>query len=254
MKIPFVKMQGAGNDYVYVNGRDLSGLNLSRLAVKLSDRRFGIGSDGLVILYDSDDCDAEMRMFNADGSEGNICGNALRCAGKLVTESSLKDYAVIKTKVGAIKVVKLSENRYETEFGKYAVLPDFSDGQTTYKIIDVGNLHAVAFVKETDGLNIEKKAKRVAENARFKGGVNVEYASFDKKGNIRVRVYERGSGETLSCGSGSVAVAVAVRLSGKIKKEYSLTFRGGVLKVKFAGCDAYLSGEAKRVYSGYVDV
>ena len=112
----------------------------------------------------------------------------------------------------------------------------------------------MAFVKETDGLNIEKKAKRVAENARFKGGVNVEYASFDKKGSIRVRVYERGSGETLSCGSGSVAVAVAVRLSGKIKKEYSLTFRGGVLKVRFAGCDAYLSGEAKRVYSGCVEV
>lgn len=253
MIIPFVKMQGAGNDYIYVGQTDVASLDLSTLARNLSDRRFGVGSDGLVVISQTTDCDAKMTMFNADGSLGNICGNALRCVGKLVTDRTGKDTAVIKTSVGKRVVYKELNGLFTADMGKYELLPDFIVGKRKYTVVDVGNVHAVTFVDDLNGLNIEKLSKKTRESERFCGNVNVEFVVKGAGGNAEVRVYEKGSGETFSCGSGSVAVAVALQKAGATEKEYVLKFKGGVLKARIDNGKAYLSGEAKKVFCGSMD-
>ncbi len=254
----FTKMHGIGNCYIYVNCFEETVENPQELAIKVSDVHFGIGADGLVMICPSDKADFKMRIFNADGSEAKMCGNASRCVGKYVYEKGLtnKKEVTLETLSG-IKILKLEEKNGEiasvtVDMGKISLnprdIPVLSDkdkfidepvevGGKTVNItaVSVGNPHAVVFVENVDELDLEKIGPIFENHKLFPDRVNTEFIHVIDENTLKMRVWERGSGETWACGTGACASVAAAVENGYCKKDTEITvhLRGGDLKIVY---------------------
>lgn len=276
----FTKMQGIGNDYVYVNCFEETVSDPERVSEIISDRHFGIGADGLVLIMPSDKADFRMRMFNADGSEGNMCGNATRCIGKFVYDNHLTDKTSItlETRSGIKKLTLYPENgKVKTvlvDMGK-AVLkpadipmnvsgdtfinkPITVDGKEVFiTAVSMGNPHAVTYVDDVDSLELEKIGPSFENHPLFPERVNTEFIKILDESTMQMRVWERGSGETWACGTGACAATAASVLNGYFPhdKEITVKLRGGDLFITYKSDGTVLMrGPAETVFTGEIDV
>ena len=276
----FTKMQGIGNDYVYVNCFEETVADPERVSEIISDRHFGIGADGLVLIMPSDKADFRMRMFNADGSEGNMCGNATRCIGKFVYDNPLTDKTSItlETRSGIKKLTLYPENgKVKTvlvDMGK-AVLkpadipmnvsgdtfinkPITVDGKEVFiTAVSMGNPHAVTYVDDVDSLELEKIGPSFENHPLFPERVNTEFIKILDESTMQMRVWERGSGETWACGTGACAATAASVLNGYFPhdKEITVKLRGGDLFITYKSDGTVLMrGPAETVFTGEIDV
>ena len=276
----FTKMHGTGNDYVYVNCFEETVENPERVSEIISDRHFGIGSDGLVLIMPSEKADFRMRMFNADGSEGMMCGNATRCIGKYVYDNRMTDKTEItlETKSG-IKVLKLfvkdglvdtvevdmgeaiikpSEIPMKAEGDSFINKPIEVDGKN-YNVtaVSMGNPHCVLFTSGIDSLELEKIGPSFENHPLFPERVNTEFCEIIDEHTLKMRVWERGSGETWACGTGACATAVASVLCGHCKRgeEITLMLRGGNLAITYReDGHVLMRGSATKVFEGEIDI
>lgn len=271
----FTKMQGLGNDYVYVNGFEEKIENPSKLAVKVSDRHFGIGSDGLILINPSKAADFEMEMYNADGSRGEMCGNGIRCVAKYVYDYGLTDKTQISIEtLGGIKYLELTVEdekvvQVQVDMGKPELrpgkIPVIAEGDTVinapieiegteYKMtgVSMGNPHIVIYMDDIDNLEIEKIGPKFENYKRFPNRINTEFAEVLDRNTVKMRVWERGSGETLACGTGACAVAVACILNGLTEDEVTVRLLGGDLFIKWdrEKDTVYMTGPAEIVFDG----
>lgn len=255
----FTKMQGLGNDYLYIFGEVPE--DVKELAIKYSDRHFGVGSDGLIYISPSEVADYKMRIFNADGSEAKMCGNGIRCVGKYLYDKGYTDKKTLTIEtLSGIKTLDL-EVKYgkvktvSVDMGKVEVKDDIvlmaADREFTVTPVSVGNPHAVIFVRDAESFPVEVYGKILEKHEFFPDGVNVEFAEI-KDGYIRMRVWERGSGITLACGTGTCAtVAAAIKKGFFPENEFiSVRLDGGELKVKIADGVAVMVGPAAFVCEG----
>jgi len=276
----FTKMQGIGNDYVYVNCFEETVADPERVSEIISDRHFGIGADGLVLIMPSDKADFRMRMFNADGSEGNMCGNATRCIGKFVYDNHLTDKTniTLETRSGIKKLTLYPENgKVKTvlvDMGK-AVLkpadipmnvsgdtfinkPITVDGKEVFiTAVSMGNPHAVTYVDDVDSLELEKIGPSFENHTLFPERVNTEFIKILDESTMQMRVWERGSGETWACGTGACAATAASVLNGYFPhdKEITVKLRGGDLFITYKSDGTVLMrGPAETVFTGEIDV
>ncbi len=277
----FTKMHGIGNDYVYVNCFEETVENPERVSELISDRHFGIGSDGLVLIMPSDKADFRMRMFNADGSEGMMCGNATRCIGKYVYDKGMTDKTEItlETKSGIKKLKLFPENgKVKTvlvDMGKAIIkpaeIPVLADGEDfisrkievngneeTVTCVSMGNPHCVIFTdKNVDDFELEKIGPSYENHPLFPERINTELANVIDGNTVKMRVWERGSGETWACGTGACATAVAACLNGHCKRdeEIRLMLRGGDLFITYKSDGTVLMrGPATTVFDGEIDI
>jgi diaminopimelate epimerase len=279
MKLEFTKMQGCGNDYIYIDCFEREINCPESLSVVLSDRHYGIGGDGIVLICRSDICDARMRMFNLDGSEGKMCGNAIRCVAKYLYDSGIvrKDTIAIETLSG-IKTIqvntqnglvcsaKVDMGRAELDPAKIPVLlpgdrivnaPVEIGGKSCHiTCVSMGNPHAVVFCEEVDNLNIAETGPLFENNELFPDRVNTEFVKLIDGNTIKMRVWERGSGETLACGTGACAAAVAAVLNGYCQKgrDIRVLLPGGELTVNYTDEAVYMTGDCSKVYEGVVEI
>ena len=246
-KIPFVKMQGAGNDYIYIDcfatPIDYLG-DIHELARRMSDRHFGVGGDGIVLIMPSDNgCDVRMRMFNSDGSEAEMCGNASRCVAKYAYEHSIvksTDFT-LQTKAG-IKTIHVNTDSFNivksatVDMGEPAVLPSGATipGGFKYTSVSMGNPHCVIFVDDITDALVHTEGPKI-ENCieAFPNKTNVEFAHVINQNEIRMRVWERGAGETLACGTGACATLVAAVVNGLCDNKATLHLLGGDLVIEW---------------------
>ena len=274
--IKFTKMHGAGNDYVYVNCFEQEISDPEALSVFVSERHFGIGADGLVLITPSNVADFRMRMFNADGSEGKMCGNAARCVGKYVFDHKMTDKTVItlETLSGiktldmtivnglvsevlvdmGIAVLNPKDIPVNIDNDKVIGYPLEVDG-TNFDItcVSMGNPHAVIFVDNIDDLDLEKIGPKFENHQIFPQRVNTEFIKIVDNNTLAMRVWERGSGETWACGTGACAAVVAAVLNGhcKIDTEVNVILRGGTLKITYkSDGHVLMKGGATEVFSG----
>ena len=276
----FTKMHGTGNDYIYVNGFEETLENPSEAAVKLSDRRFGIGSDGLILILPSDVADCRMEMFNADGSIGKMCGNGIRCVAKYVYDRGLvkKDVLRVETRSGVKtlqlrvedgKVASVRVNMGQPEldpekipvlFSKDRMVDEevYTPSGNVWRVtcVSMGNPHAVIFVDDVEGLNLPAIGPEMEKHAMFPERANIEFAQVTGPHEVQMRVWERGSGETLACGTGACACAVASVLTGKADRDVTVHLRGGDLHVFWDPDtdDVYMEGPAAFVFDGTVEI
>ena len=271
----FVKMHGAGNDYVFVNGFKEKVSRPDRLAKNISDRHFGVGSDGLILILRSRAADLRMRMFNADGSEAEMCGNGIRCVAKYAYERGMvrKRRMAIETKAGIIpvelsvrigKVKKIRANLGRPRLeraripmkgpsGKVIMEPlKTSRGEFCVTAVSMGNPHAVIYVDDVESFPVADVGSEIEHHEAFPNRTNVEFVQVLSPTKVMVRTWERGSGETLACGSGSAAVAVAGVLTGKTRRKIEVQLRSGVLEAEWKESDGcvYLAGPAVTVFEG----
>lgn len=271
----FTKMQGLGNDYVYVNGFEEKIENPSELAVKVSDRHFGIGSDGLILINPSKTADFEMEMYNADGSRSEMCGNGIRCVAKYVYDYGLTDKTEISVEtLGGIKYLDLTVRdgkavMIKVDMGKPILAPDqipvaaegdmavnepvIVDG-TEYRMtaVSMGNPHTVIYMDDIEHLEIEKIGPKFENHERFPNRVNAEFVKVLDRHTAQMRVWERGSGETLACGTGACAVAVACILNGLTEDKVTVRLLGGDLLIEWdrEKDTVYMTGPAEVVFDG----
>lgn len=259
----FTKMHGCGNDYVFVEENELPDCDMALLARRVSDRKTGIGSDGLIIIAGSEVADIKMIMYNADGSRGKMCGNGIRCLSKYAFEKMLtiKTRFRVETDSG-IKNVSLHCRNYKVwsvtvEMGK----PDISGRGLKYNIdgiryiitsVDIGNPHAVIFVDNPDEINIERIGRYLDSHESFAEGVNTEFVQVINSDVLAMRVWERGSGETLACGTGACAAAVAGHVTGRCKSKVKVAMPGGALDIEYdeMSGEVFMTGEAVEVFQG----
>lgn len=272
-------MHGIGNDYIYFDAFDGMPPNPSEIAIALSNRHFSIGGDGVIFIARSDRADGFMRIFNLDGSEGKMCGNGIRCVGKFLYEVKgvKKDVLKVET-LGGVKTLALTiqEDKVRSvrvDMGKAELHPEkipafFSGervvnapltvGNKVYNVtlVSMGNPHCVVFVSDLDGLEIEKIGKKFEFHEAFPERINTEFVKVLKNNEIQMRVWERGSGETMACGTGACAVAVASVLNGYCKKERAIIvhLRGGDLKIECADDTVYMTGGAELAFTGEVEL
>ena len=259
----FTKMQGLGNDYIYVWGEVDSPETLS---VKLSDRHFGIGGDGLILIDKSEVADFKMRIFNADGSEAKMCGNGIRCVGKYVYEKGYTDKKEITVEtLSGIKTLQLElENgkvkNITVQMGQTHASPEICldiDGEDIcFTPVSVGNPHAVTFVEDVENLDLAAIGPKVEKHPNFPDGVNAEFVQVIDERTLRMRVWERGSGITLACGTGACASAAAAVRQGLCEANTPITVQldGGNLQIKIASDGtALMRGPAKFVFEGEID-
>lgn len=272
--VKFTKMQGIGNDYIYIDCFKKPVSDPEKLSIEMSKRHFSVGSDGLVLICPSSVADCKMRMFNADGSEGKMCGNAIRCVGKYVYDEGLVDKTTVTVEtLSGIKTLKLflkdgKVDAVTVDMGKAEIVPekipfkgekainfDFTVGEKTYKgnAISMGNPHNVIFCDEIKNLELEKTGSAFENHELFPERVNTEFVKVLSSCEVEMRVWERGSGETYACGTGACATAVACVLNGKCDygKEITVKLIGGELKIKVdKDLSVTMTGKAKRVYDG----
>lgn len=279
MRYEFTKMHGCGNDYIYINCFNQKVDNPSELALKLSPRRLGIGSDGVILICPSEVADAKMRMFNADGSEGKMCGNGVRCVGKYIYDSKIaaKPQVTVETLSG-IKTLDLQiENgvavgatvdmgKAELACEKIPVKINLPTAVgviqmirgTRYRItcVSMGNPHCVVFCNDIENLGLKRLGPVFESCQLFPESVNTEFVKVEGKNEISMRVWERGSGETLACGTGACAAAVAAVLNNICDKNADITvhLRGGDLVVNYSDERVLLTGPAVKVFDGAVEV
>lgn len=277
----FTKMHGCGNDYVYVNCLKQTIADESRAAVFVSDRHFGIGSDGLILIKSSDIADFQMVMYNADGSRSEMCGNGIRCVAKYVFDYGLTDqthlsiesmgkikYIDLTVKDGKVDTVRVDMGPPELTADKVPVIsenrqavnePIDIDGRT-YRMtcVSMGNPHAVIFdIEDVAGMDIEAIGPKFENHSRFPKRTNTEFAQVLDDKTILMRVWERGTGETLACGTGCCATAVASILGGYTKNAVTLKVLGGELLIEWDGNPAhsvFMTGPAATVFDGEIDV
>ncbi len=277
----FTKMTGLGNDYIYIdctNGTKIK--NITEVARRLSDRHFGVGSDGVVLINkpENENSDFKMRIFNSDGSEAEMCGNGIRCVAKFIHDNNLsqKDKLTIDTLAGIKKVKVIEDNKGNcneviVDMGE----PIFQDNNIPYDVyepytkdldldvkgekmrftaLSMGNPHAVTFVENVDDFNVKDIGPIIERNPKFPNRTNVEFVEILDKNNIKVRVWERGVGETLACGTGACAAVVASGLNGYTDELVTVQLPGGKLKIEW-GTDnhIYMQGTAKTVYKGEIN-
>lgn len=271
----FTKMEGCGNDYVYINCLKEKVENPSDLAKRMSERHFGIGSDGLVLILPSEQADFRMRMFNADGSESEMCGNAVRCIGKYVfdkgltqkTELSIETLAGIKYLKLHLKdnmvdsvTVDMGEPIFEPE--KIPVLSNMNPviGKQLYVVdetflftcISMGNPHAVTFIDNVEKFEIKKYGSVIENHEHFPKKTNVEFVQVIDRNHLKMRVWERGTGETWACGTGTCATVVATVLNGLCEREADVKLLGGTLHIKWDSQNnhVYMTGSARYSFEG----
>lgn len=271
----FTKMQGLGNDYVYVNCFKEKIENPSEMAVKVSDRHFGIGSDGLILIKPSEVADFEMEMYNADGSRGEMCGNGIRCVAKYVYDYGLTDKTSISVEtLGGIKYLDLTVEHGKvtlvkvdmgTPILKPELIPIVAKGETVidepimvggkeYHMtgVSMGNPHDVIFMDDIKNLEIEKIGPLFENHERFPNRINTEFVNVIDRHTAQMRVWERGSGETLACGTGACAVAVACILNGLTENTVTVKLLGGDLQIEWdrEKNTVYMTGPAEVSFDG----
>ena len=271
----FTKMQGLGNDYVYVNCFKEKIENPSEMAVKVSDRHFGIGSDGLILIKPSEVADFEMDMYNADGSRGEMCGNGIRCVAKYVYDYGLTDKTSISVEtLGGIKYLDLTVEHGKvtlvkvdmgTPILKPELIPIVAKGETVidepimvggkeYHMtgVSMGNPHDVVFMDDIKNLEIEKIGPLFENHERFPNRINTEFVNVIDRHTAQMRVWERGSGETLACGTGACAVAVACILNGLTENTVTVKLLGGDLQIEWdrEKNTVYMTGPAEVSFDG----
>ena len=273
----FTKMEGLGNDYVYVNCFRETVDNPSEVAKKVSDRHFGIGSDGLILIRPSEVADFRMDMYNADGSQAEMCGNGIRCVAKYVYDYGLTDktsisietlagikYLDLQVTDGKVSLITVNMGSPELVPDKIPVISDSKrvvdepievDG-TTYKMtcVSMGNPHCIVFVEDTASFPLETVGPLFENHERFPKRVNTEFIQLLDRKTVNMRVWERGSGETLACGTGACASAVACKLNGLTEDEITLHLLGGDLIVRWDQEKnlVYMTGPARVVFDGEI--
>ena len=270
----FTKMEGCGNDYIYINCFEEVVTNPEQLAITMSERHFGIGADGIVLIMPSEEADFKMRMFNADGSEGEMCGNASRCVGKFVydrgltnkTKVSLSTLAGIKylelhIKNGVVDTVTvdmgepiLEGKKIPTTSNRDFVQKELSAEDRVFQMtcVSMGNPHAVTYVEYTEGYEVEKYGKILEIDKFFPKKTNVEFVQVIDETHLKMRVWERGSGETMACGTGACATLVATAKNGICQREADVMLLGGTLHIKWDEKDnhVYMTGPARVCFDG----
>ena len=275
----FTKMQGLGNDYVYVNCFKEKIENPSEVAIKVSNRNFGVGSDGLIMINPSKVADFEMEMYNADGSRGEMCGNGIRCVGKYVYDYGLTDKTSISVETlggikhldftvedGKVKLVKVDMGSPELvpynipiiAEGDFVIdAPIVVDGKE-YRMtgVSMGNPHTVVYIDDVGGLEIEKIGPKFENHERFPNRINTEFARVIDRNTVEMRVWERGSGETLACGTGACAVAVASILNGLTEDKVTVKLLGGDLLIEWdrESNKVYMTGPAEVSFEGEIQI
>lgn len=275
----FTKMHGCGNDYIYVNGFTEHIDDPGAVSKLLSDRRFGIGGDGLIMINPSKTADFEMAMYNADGSRGKMCGNGIRCVAKYVYDRGLTDKTEISVEtLGGIKYLQLTVKdgrvqsvRVDMGAPEFACekIPVTADTKTAVDVpievngvsyrmtcVSMGNPHAVVYVDDVDGFDLEHIGPRFEHHERFPDRVNTEFIRVPDRKHIQMRVWERGSGETWACGTGACAAAVASIVNGLADKDVTVHLRGGDLQISWdpvtPGASVFMTGPATTVFDGEI--
>ena len=275
-------MHGAGNDYIYVDAQKYDVPNPSAAAIAWSNRHTGIGSDGLVLIgkpYGGVDADFSMRIFNADGSEAKMCGNASRCIGKYLYERRLTDKTTIRLQtLSGVKTLKLHLAGCETPEAKVEsvtvdmLAPSFhvpeqydeavggvlTVGSRTFHgtFVSMGNPHFVCFVDDIDTLDVARYGSAMEYATAFPERCNIEFAELKADGTIRTRVWERGSGITMACGTGACATAVAAAVTGRASRRSVIAMDGGTLHIEWNEADGhvYMTGPAAFVFDGEIEI
>ena len=289
----FTKMEGCGNDYVYVNCFEEDPKNPTDIAIKLSDRHFGIGGDGVIFIRPSESADCMMDMYNLDGSRGKMCGNGIRCVGKYAYDHGIVHDTVIKVEtLSGIKTLKLYPGKnnkiesVEVDMGKAefdaakiplntelinntlkggkteagACIKDFplviNGKELKFTFVSMGNPHAVTFIDDTSKLDIMAYGPEAEVNEMFPEKANIEFIQVVDREHINMRVWERGSGETFACGTGACAAVVACVEGGLTGPEVEVKLLGGVLKIKYdkSSGAVTMTGPAVEVFSGEVEI
>lgn len=275
----FTKMQGCGNDYVYVNGFENKIDNPNKLSEIVSDRHFGIGSDGLIVINPSEKADFKMSMYNADGSEGKMCGNGIRCVAKYVYDNKMTDKTTIAVEtLSGIKTLELNVKNDKVEtvkvnMGTPILLPKdvpvvsdkdkvvdepivIDDKEYRITCVSMGNPHAITFIENTDDLEIETIGPKFENNPIFPDRVNTEFIQVLDRNTVKMRVWERGSGETFACGTGACATVVACVLNGLTDNKVTVKLLGGDLFIEYNREEntVYMTGPAKVSFTGKIEV
>ena len=262
----FTKMQGLGNDYVYLHCSGAVPDDLPALARRLSNRHFGIGSDGLILILPSEQADFRMQMFNADGSEGRMCGNGIRCVGKYVYDKRLTDHTALRIETASgVKDIILTISNENTvsvvsvDMGcavmENAVSIDCSDKDYSFTPVTVGNPHLVCFVDDVNTAPVETLGAQLQTDPRFSGGINVEFLQIHRSDYAQMRVFERGSGETLACGTGACAAFAVAESLKLLKPQATLALPGGELSLTLR-TDGHIlmTGNAVTVFEGDIQI
>lgn len=275
----FTKMQGCGNDYVYVNGFENKIDNPNKLSEIVSDRHFGIGSDGLIVINPSEKADFKMSMYNADGSEGKMCGNGIRCVAKYVYDNKMTDKTTITVEtLSGIKTLELNVKNDKVEtvkvnMGTPILLPKdvpvvsdkdkvvdepivIDDKEYRITCVSMGNPHAITFIENTDDLEIETIGPKFENNPIFPDRVNTEFIQVLDRNTVKMRVWERGSGETFACGTGACATVVTCVLNGLTDDKVTVKLLGGDLFIEYNREEntVYMTGPAKVSFTGKIEV
>lgn len=271
----FTKMHGTGNDYIYVNGLEEHIEDPSTLCKEISDRHFGVGSDGLIIIGKSELADFRMYMWNSDGSEGKMCGNGIRCVAKYVYEKGLTDKTFLTIETGAgVKRIWLEAaggrvSSVQVDMGEPCFDPEFipttlqkrqlkrhrlrtEHGIHYISTLSMGNPHGVLFVEDVNKLDLEGIGATLGEHAIYPDRANIEFVEIISRKTLKMRVYERGAGETLACGTGACASLVAAVLNDKSEREVDIILRGGTLHIEWCEADnhVYMRGPAEFICEG----
>ncbi len=273
--IKFTKMQGLGNDYVYIDAINQKIENESSLAQIISDRHFGIGSDGLILICKSEIADFKMKMFNSDGSEAEMCGNGIRCVGKFVYDKGFTNKTTLKIEtLAGVKELKLNikEGKVDTvrvDMGKPMFeakkIPVVSNEEIVksleleiynkkfkFTCLSMGNPHAVTFIENIENIEVKKYGSKIEINEKFPNKTNVEFIEIVNKKHIKMRVWERGAGETLACGTGACASVVAGIVNNLLEEKVTVELLGGRLEIEWDKYNkhVYMTGPAVTVFEG----
>lgn len=277
----FTKLHGAGNDYIYFNCLEETIVNPEQLSIRLSDRHFSIGGDGIVLICPSRTADVKMRMFNADGSEGKMCGNAIRCVAKYIYDRGIINSETIRVEtLSGIKTIQVFvENgkviQARVDMGKATRLQadeiTMLEGQGDFLInfpllvegdawaittVSMGNPHCVVFLSEVAGLDLQKIGHDFENHPVFPQKINTEFVRVISPVVLEMRVWERGSGETLACGTGACAAVTAAILNGHCQKNTDVTVRllGGELTIRVTEDTVYMTGNTVEVFTGEIEI
>lgn len=277
--LKFTKMHGLGNDYVYMDAINQKIENRSELAKKVSNRHFGIGSDGLILICKSDVADFRMQMFNSDGTEAEMCGNGIRCVGKFVYDKGLtdKEEVTIETlagikklkftiKDGKVEKVRVNMGKPILEAKRIPVESNLNpvkdlkikaeDREFNFTCVSMGNPHAITFIKDNlKDFDVAKYGRKIEIDTVFPNKTNVEFINIVDKNNIKMRVWERGAGETLACGTGACASVVASYINGYTSRNVCVELLGGKLEIEWNEKDnnIYMTGSATTVFEGEIE-
>ncbi|MCS7273304.1 MAG: diaminopimelate epimerase [Fimbriimonadales bacterium] len=248
--LPFAKLQGAGNDFVLLDGlrQPLNAFDLPALARRLCGRRFGVGADGLLLVEPSHQADVRMRLFNADGSEASMCGNGIRCLAHYVwTRHAFPTNTLsVETPAGVRQVARIRDGLYTVAMGTPTVLSD-----PEWTLVNTGALHVVVFTDSLETFPLAERGHALQHHPRFPDGVNLSVAQVVHSDLVRARVWERGVGETLACGTGACAIVVAGTLSQRLARRATVEMLGGLLEVEWRADDTlWLTGDAVLVFEG----